>query len=89
MKTSDIGPFPKRMKHARKLSGLSQKELGILIGLDRFVASTRMNRYEKGVHAPDFSSARAIAAALKVPTAYLFCEEDELAEQILEWCRKS
>lgn len=88
MKTSDTGPFPKRMKYARTQSGLSQKELGILIGLDRFVASTRMNRYEKGIHAPDYGTARAIAAALNIPTAYLFCEEDELAEQILEWGRK-
>ncbi|MDI5874899.1 helix-turn-helix domain-containing protein [Shewanella xiamenensis] len=85
MKTSGYSPFPTRMKEARRLSGLSQKQLGLQIGLDAFVASTRMNRYEKGVHFPDYGTARAIAAVLNVPTAYLFCEDDDLALKILEW----
>jgi transcriptional regulator with XRE-family HTH domain len=41
-----------------------------------------MNQYEKGVHAPDFSTVRHLARVLEVPTAFFYCEEDELAEVI-------
>ncbi|USI27129.1 helix-turn-helix domain-containing protein [Alteromonas macleodii] len=75
-------PFPKRLKQARKDRGLSQKQLGILSGMDEFSASARMNQYEKGVHSPDFKTVKALAEVLKVPTAFLYCEEDDLAEQI-------
>ena len=51
--------------------------------MDRFVASARMNQYERGVHAPDFKTVIALAKVLQVPTAYLFCIEDDLAELIL------
>ena len=36
--------FSKRFKEARKAKQLTQEKLGILIGLDEFVASTRINR---------------------------------------------
>ncbi|NSY35847.1 XRE family transcriptional regulator [Pseudoalteromonas sp. JC28] len=85
MKTNDESPFPKRLKEARKRKGLSQKQLGILAGMDEFSASARMNQYEKGVHAPDFKTVKALAKVLDVPTAFLFCEEDELAIQIAEY----
>ncbi|MFT7279054.1 MAG: transcriptional regulator with XRE-family HTH domain [Pseudoalteromonas distincta] len=83
MKTNDGSPFPKRLKEARLRKGLSQKQLGILAGVDPSSASPRMNQYEKGVHTPDFQMARALAKVLEVPTAFLFCEEDSLAEIIL------
>jgi len=51
--------------------------------MDRFVASARMSQYERGVHAPDFKTVIALAKVLQVPTAYLFCIEDDLAELIL------
>ncbi|GEA06576.1 hypothetical protein KUL42_13370 [Alteromonas sp. KUL42] len=79
---NDDSPFPKRLKQARKDRGLSQKQLGILSGMDEFSASARMNQYEKGVHSPDFKTVKALAEVLKVPTAFLYCEEDDLAEQI-------
>ncbi|MEE2003383.1 helix-turn-helix transcriptional regulator [Alkalimonas sp. MEB108] len=83
MKVNDGSPFPRRLKEARLMRGLSQKQLGILAGIDRFVASARMNQYERGVHTPDFKTILALAEVLKVPTAYLFCIEDDLAELIL------
>lgn len=83
MKVNDGSPFPKRLKEARLMRGLSQKQLGILAGIDRFVASARMNQYERGVHAPDFKTVIALAKVLEVPTAFLFCIEDDLAEKIL------
>ncbi|MEH6394667.1 helix-turn-helix domain-containing protein [Pseudoalteromonas sp.] len=85
MKTNDGSPFPKRLKEARLAKGLSQKKLGILAGMDQFAASPRMNQYEKGVHSPDFQTVRALAKVLEVPTAFFYCEEDELAGLILAY----
>lgn len=79
--------FSKRLKQARLDAGLSQKELGILAGLDPFVASTRINRYEKGIHEPDMATVARLATTLKVPTAYLFAEDEHLARMILAFER--
>jgi transcriptional regulator with XRE-family HTH domain len=76
-----------RFKTARLASGLSQKELGIRVGLDEFVASTRINRYELGVHRADYPMSVRLAAALNVPTAYLYCEVDEVAVVLLAFHR--
>ncbi|MGP4717740.1 helix-turn-helix domain-containing protein [Psychrobacter sp. T6-6] len=76
--------FTKRFKEARKAKGLTQEQLGLAIGLDEFVASTRINRYERGIHQPDFQILTLIAKTLKVPPAYFFAD-DALAAQILEW----
>jgi transcriptional regulator with XRE-family HTH domain len=75
--------FPQRLQEARQRRQLSQKELGIQAGLDPSVASTRINRYELGVHEPDFATVQRLAETLKVPTAYLFAEDDRLARMIL------
>ncbi|WP_419569809.1 helix-turn-helix domain-containing protein [Rheinheimera sp.] len=88
METKDDSPFPYRLKQARLLKGLSQKQLGIQAGIDPFVASPRMNQYEKGVHTPDFKTVKALARVLNVPTAFLFCEEDDIAEMILNMSKK-
>jgi transcriptional regulator with XRE-family HTH domain len=74
--------FSKRLRQAREETGLSQKELGILAGLDPFVASTRINRYEQGVHAADLATAKRLAKALGVPLAYLYADSDRLARMI-------
>ncbi|WP_017461006.1 MULTISPECIES: helix-turn-helix domain-containing protein [Dyella] len=75
--------FQQRLKQARALRELSQKQLGIQAGLDPFVASTRINRYELGVHEPDMATIERLAAALSVPTAYLFADDERLARMIL------
>jgi transcriptional regulator with XRE-family HTH domain len=72
--------FSKRLRQAREDTGLSQKELGILAGLDPFVASTRINRYEQGVHAADLATAKRLAKALGVPLAYLYADSDQHQE---------
>lgn len=74
--------FTKRFKQARKAKNLTQEKLGLMIGLDEFVASSRINRYEKGVHLPDLTTLANIAKALNVPPAYFFAD-DELAEFLL------
>ena len=73
-----------RLKQARLAAGLSQKMLGIEAGIDEFVASTRINRYELGVHRPDLLTVHKLAKALDVPVAFFFADEDdELAELLL------
>ncbi|WP_432380618.1 helix-turn-helix domain-containing protein [Duganella sp. P38] len=66
---------------------MSQKALGIAAGLDRFVASTRINRYELGVHKADFLIAIRLAEVLNVPAAYFYAEDDQLAELIIAFHR--
>lgn len=82
-KNTTAGTWPKRLKEARLAVGLSQKQLGIEAGLDEFVASTRINRYELGIHSPDYQIAARLAVVLKVPTAFLYCDNDEMAQMIL------
>lgn len=72
-----------RLKTARKAAGLSQKQLGINIGLDEFVASTRINRYEVGVHEPDLGTMRRIAKALNTPLPFFYAEDEAMATMIL------
>ncbi len=63
--------------------GIPQDKLGVMIGLDETVASARMSRYETGEHEPPIRTAKAIADALGVPLAYLYCDNDLLADIIL------
>jgi transcriptional regulator with XRE-family HTH domain len=75
--------FGERLKEARLRAGLSQKQLGISAGLDPFVASTRINRYELGVHKADYPFACRLATELAVPVAYFYSDDDQLAEMIV------
>lgn len=53
------------------------------MGLPEDVASTRINRYEKGVHLPDIETAERMALELGVPIAYLLTQDERLASAIL------
>lgn len=75
--------FADRLKAARKQAGLSQKQLGVLAGMDEFSASARMNQYERGKHLPDLDTSKRLADVLNVPMAYLYCPEPEIAELLL------
>ncbi len=77
--------FGKRLRYAREVRGLPQDKLGVMIGLDESCASARMSRYERGVHEPPIATARLIASALDVPLAYLYCEDDVVAELLWLW----
>lgn len=81
--TDSLLPFTKRLKEARTNKGLSQKQLGILAGVDEFSASARINQYEKGKHLPDLSMTKRLAKVLSVPTSYLFEEDDQTAKMLL------
>ncbi len=80
--------FVTRFKEARKAKKLTQEQLGLAIGLDEFVASTRINRYEKGHHQPDFLTLSHISAVLGVPPAYFFADDD-LAKVIIDYVKSS
>src|SRR4051812_25006319 len=81
--------FCKRLKEARLAAGLSQRQLGIRAEIDPFVASTRINRYEKGIHQADLQTANRLAEALGVPLAYLFAHDDRLARMIVAFSQLS
>ncbi|NOI25725.1 helix-turn-helix domain-containing protein [Vibrio mediterranei] len=73
-------PIPIRLKQARKRAGITQKNLGVMIGMDESSASGRMNHYEKGRHTPDISTLKKMADALGVPLNYFLCEDESSAE---------
>ncbi|MEB2757807.1 helix-turn-helix domain-containing protein [Citrobacter freundii] len=77
--------FSKRLKEARLAKGLSQKQLGILAGIDEFVASPRINRYEKGVHQANIEIVQQLADVLELPLAYFYADDDDLASMIRNW----
>ncbi|WP_375753421.1 helix-turn-helix domain-containing protein [Vibrio sp. HN007] len=80
---SSNNPIPLRLKEARKKANISQKELGIRIGMDESSASPRMNQYEKGKHTPDVQTLKLIAKELGVPLSYFFCEDDTSAKLVV------
>jgi transcriptional regulator with XRE-family HTH domain len=75
--------FGKRFRQARLRTGLSQKAVGMAAGIDEFVASSRINQYERGVHAPDYATACKLARVLGVPTAFLYSDDERIAELLL------
>ena len=77
--------FAQRLREARLRTGLSQKALGIQAGIDQFSASPRMNQYERGKHLPDLLTMEHLAHAAKVPVAFFFAKENELAELLGLW----
>lgn len=77
-----------RLKQARLAAGLTQKQLGVDAGIDEHVASTRINRYELGVHKPDLITVRKLAEVLKLPVAFFYTDTDEeVADLLLGYAR--
>lgn len=72
-----------RIRSRREELGWSQEKLGVQIGLDESSSRARISRYELGNHEPQLGTARNIAKALGVPLAYLYCEENDVAELLL------
>lgn len=74
--------FARRLRAARVAVGLSQAKLGVRVGIPEDVTSTRINRYERGVHFPDPELAQRLADAVGVPLPALMTEDDALAHVI-------
>ncbi len=79
--------FGRRLRQARLQTDISQKQLGLKIGLDDGVASARMNQYEVGSHSPKFTTAVKIAEALNVPTSFFFEDNEEIAELVINFAK--
>jgi transcriptional regulator with XRE-family HTH domain len=73
----------------REARGVSQRQLGVLIGLSKETGGVRINRYEQQTSLCDMTTASKIAHELGVPLAYLFAESDDLAELILAYAQLS
>lgn len=61
----------------------SQRALGVLMGLDKKLASSRINRYENETSGIDLDGLGKLAEVLGVPMAYLVAEDEAIAEVIL------
>ncbi len=75
--------FARRLRDARIKKELSQRQLGILAGIDESSASARVNQWERGKHLPEPKMIERIARVLGVPAPYFHAREDALAEWIL------
>lgn len=76
--------FAARLKQARALRGVpSQRALGVLMGLDKKLASSRVNRYENETSGIDLDGLGKLAQVLGVPMAYLVAADEATAEAIL------
>jgi transcriptional regulator with XRE-family HTH domain len=71
------------LRDARSKVGIPQDKLGVLIGMDESSSSARISRYETGTHEPPFATAASLAAALCVPVAYFYCDDDRLADLLI------
>ena len=78
--------FARRLREAREAKGISQKQLGILAGIDQFVASARINQYERGKHVPDLLMAERLAHELGVPVSFFYEPHENLARLLQLAC---
>lgn len=69
----------KRLKEARIARDMSHSSLGLLVGVD----DPTVHQYELGKETPDLLIVERLAAVLKVPEAFFFCEDDEIAMVIV------
>lgn len=84
-RTAEHPVFSQRLTLARERAGLSQKQLGILAGMDPAVASPRINQYERGKHEPQLRTAKQLAEVLGIPAAFFYTEDELLAQLLLQW----
>lgn len=76
--------FGRRLRAARVAAGLTQADLGRVLGLDdQNTGAPRVSRYETGRHEPDQETMAKIAGALGLPVAYFHATSDPLAKIIL------
>lgn len=77
--------FGRRLRAVRSRAGIPQDKLGVIIGMDEGSSSARISRYETGVHEPPFATAANLALALDVPVAYFYCDDDRLADLLIQY----
>ncbi|MFA8629805.1 helix-turn-helix domain-containing protein [Xanthomonas campestris pv. campestris] len=72
-----------RLRQARERRGLSQREVGMRMGLDKDTASARISRYESGAMSISLEALFEMAEALEVPPAFLLAGTPGMADAIL------
>jgi transcriptional regulator with XRE-family HTH domain len=72
-----------RIKQARKHRGLTQRELGVLVGFDEKTADVRIAQYESEVRTPKADLRDKLAAALNINPRYLYNNDGYAAEDIM------
>ncbi|CAK4075541.1 helix-turn-helix transcriptional regulator [Vibrio sp. 16] len=77
-------PLPRRLRSIRKQQGITQEELGNKLGMEPAGASARISQYETGKHAPDYATIKRISEVLNAPVAYFYCEDDLMAEIVIQ-----
>lgn len=83
-KASPRAIFSARIKQARDLRDIpSQRALGVMMGLTKKRASSRVNRYETESSGVDLDGLGKLAETLRVPMAYLVAEDEATAEILL------
>lgn len=76
--------FGRRLREARLAAGMTQGQLGGLLGMDdQNTAAPRVSRYETGKYEPSLETMAQIADALGLPVAYFHATSDPLAQIIL------
>lgn len=73
----------RRLRERREALGLAQEKVGVAIGLDESSARARISRYELGVHEPPYETVGLLAAALRAPQTYFYCDDDNIARLLL------
>ncbi len=79
------GVVARRLRQAREAAGLSQRQLGIVAGLDISVASPRINQYEQEKHMPNVQMLERLGQILDRPLPWFYATDDALAELILDY----
>jgi len=72
-----------RIKQARLHRGLTQKELGTMVGFDEKTADVRIAQYESEARTPKQDMRNKIAEALDINYRYLFSSDSYAAEDIM------
>ena len=70
-----------RIRLFRQKRGLSQEQLGVLLGFEESSARTRISRYETGHHEPPYLISCRIANILSIPVHILYCLDESLLTQ--------
>nr|WP_293984833.1 helix-turn-helix transcriptional regulator [Stenotrophomonas sp.] len=71
------------MRQAREIRGMSQREVGVRMGLDKITASARISRYESTAMSISLEALFELAEALEVPPAFLLASSAGMADAIL------
>lgn len=75
--------FGKKLKKYRSLKGLTQKELGLMIGFSNATADSRIRKYEKNLMAPKADIKEKLVNSLEIDPAALSYTEINSTEELI------